>query len=417
MMVAVTSFSVHAATFDVDMGDRDAPCGGYVPTGIGFVDCNTTMTGGLYVTAVTNISLGDTVRWTLRSTPHTVTSQTALNTGGQFATPCGTGDLFDSGIANAFTTGFVFTYTFNTLGTCTYYCILHPPTMQGQVNVSPPHNHLPTNESLTPVNISTEPSVQNFTAIYADPQGHSHIADTILVLSGIERGEVLHYNPQTDRFTFQGVGGDCRPGHPGTLSNNALTLDCNASSASGSGDILTVTYNLTPNLVPGAYRMIMAVSDQDGASSSKDMGYWILNRRPTAESVTPMNSATQAGMEQTFTSVYSDPDGYQNIAEASLYLAGGMHNEWLHYISAAHLFFIMGAPGVCTPGQATTLSNGFLTLDCANSSVSRSGNMLTVTFRVTPLGPSSGINYNIFLGVSDHAGAAHGAFGGTWQIP
>ena len=121
-----------------------------------------------------------------------------------------------------------------------------------------------------------------------------------------------------------------------------------------------------------------------------------------------MNSTTPAGTVQISPSVYSDPDGWQNIAAANFYLSGngGTHNEWLHYLAAPNLFTMMGTNDVCNPGQATTLSNGFLTLNCATSSVSGSGTVLTVTFRVTPQAPSSGINYNIFTAVSDQAGAA-----------
>jgi len=113
----------------------DPPCGSFDPADMGFVDC-TSSTGGNLVTAMTTISVGDTVTWTMRSTPHTVTSQTALGTGGTGPTTCGTGDIFDSGIANSFTVGFVFSHTFNTPGTCVYFCIMHPTTMQGQVQVN-----------------------------------------------------------------------------------------------------------------------------------------------------------------------------------------------------------------------------------------------------------------------------------------
>jgi plastocyanin len=282
-------------------------------------------------------------------------------------------------------------------------------------------NQPPSADSLMPVNISTEPSVaQSFTVGYSDPNGYLNMTDASLFLSGTTHNEWVHYNPQTNRFTMMGVGGDCAPGQATTLSNLYLVLNCNSSSASGSGPNLTVVYNLTPQppLSGAAYRLIMAVSDQGGSSSNRDMGYWVVNRRPNADSVTPMNSATQAGMEQTFVSVYSDPDGYQNIAEANFYLSGngGTHNEWLHYISSINKFVMMGTNDICNPGQPTTISNGFLTLDCGASIVSGSGTVLTMTFRVTPEAVSSGINYNIFTGASDHAGAAHGAFGGTWQI-
>ena len=79
-----------AATFDVDMGDMAPPCGGAGATDIGFVDC-TSGTGGILLTAMTTIAAGDTVRWTMRSTPHTATSGSSdtggagcLCNGGQF---------------------------------------------------------------------------------------------------------------------------------------------------------------------------------------------------------------------------------------------------------------------------------------------------------------------------------------------
>ena len=87
---------------------------------------------GILVAAQTTISTGDTVRWTMASTPHTVSSGP---TGGPNVA-CGTGDLFDSGTANAFTPGFVFTHQFNTPGTCHYYCIIHPTVMFGDVIVA-----------------------------------------------------------------------------------------------------------------------------------------------------------------------------------------------------------------------------------------------------------------------------------------
>src|SRR5579862_3913321 len=82
-----------AAIFDVDMGKVAPPCGGAGTTDIGFVDC-TSSTGGILVDAMTTISAGDTVRWTMRSTPHTATSGP---TGGP-AGACATGDNFDSGV-------------------------------------------------------------------------------------------------------------------------------------------------------------------------------------------------------------------------------------------------------------------------------------------------------------------------------
>jgi hypothetical protein len=167
-----------------------------------------------------------------------------------------------------------------------------------------------------------------------------------------------------------------------------------------------------------AYQIEISVQDQAGASNSKMAGYWIVNRPPSADSVSPMNSMTDPGISQMFTAVYSDPDGWQNIAAANLYFSGngGIHNEWLHYLEAPNLFTMMGSNDSCNPGQAKTLTSGYLTLDCSMSSISGSGTMLKVVFQVTPEAPSSGIMYNMFSAASDQAGAANAIFAGTWQI-
>ena len=231
---------------------------------------------------------------------------------------------------------------------------------------------------------------------------------------------MVHYSPATNKFTMVGASGICTPGQATTLSNGFLTLNCSTSSASGSGTTLTVTFNLTPQppLSGAPYLLIITAVDQSAASNSKTTGSWIINRPPSADSVSPMNSSTAPGTVQIFTAVYSDPDGWQNIAAANFYLSGngGPHNEWLHYLGAPNLFTMLGTNDVCTPGQAKTLSNGFLTLDCSASSISGSGTVLTVTFRVTPQASSSGIQYNIFTAASDQAAAAYAIFAGTWQI-
>src|SRR5262245_34517914 len=68
--------SAHAADFNVDMGNADPPCGSFATGDSGFVDCQSN-TGGLNVTAITTIHVGDTVSWTMRATPHTATSNSA----------------------------------------------------------------------------------------------------------------------------------------------------------------------------------------------------------------------------------------------------------------------------------------------------------------------------------------------------
>src|SRR5262249_2257692 len=138
------------------------------------------------------------------------------------------------------------------------------------------------------------------------------------------------------------AAGDCSPGQSAALTDSYLTLDCSTSSVLTAGAVLQVTYNLTPQptLSGYPYQLTIYAMEMGGAVSSKTPGTWTVNRPPSANTLMPMDSMGEAGMGQMFTAVYSDPDGYQNIAVANFYLSGngGMHNEWLHYVAAANLF-------------------------------------------------------------------------------
>jgi hypothetical protein len=217
-----------------------------------------------------------------------------------------------------------------------------------------------------------------------------------------------------------GASGDCSPGQAAALSNGFLILECSSSSAVGSGNTLTVAFTLIadPFLMSGfPHLMTILVVDQSNASDSKTPGVWIVNRSPSVSAASPMNSTSSVGTAQTFTILYSDPDGGSNIAAANFYMSGngGVINQWLHYFVAPHLFTLMGTNDVCSPGQFKTLSNGSLSLDCRNSTISETETTLTIVFKVTPL--AGAINYNFFNAASDQAGAAYAVFGGSWQIP
>jgi hypothetical protein len=230
----------------------------------------------------------------------------------------------------------------------------------------------------------------------------------------------LHYSPGTNTFTLEGAGGSCTPGQSATLTDGYLSLDCSQSSVIASGAFLRVTYNLIPKdpLSGQSYQLTVAATEVGGATNSKTLGTWTNNRPPSVGTTSPMSSTTPVGTQQTFTIVYSDPDGYQNIAAANSYMSGngGEINQWLHYLVAPNVFTMMGTTDVCNPGQTKTLSNGSLSLNCATSTVSGSGTVLTVTFHVTPQAPSSGIQYNNFTAASDQAGAANAIFAGSWGI-
>src|SRR6266850_1091683 len=80
-----------------------------------------------------------------------------------------------------------------------------------------------------------------------------------------------------------------------------------------------------------------------------------------ANSLTPVNISTHPSVAKTFTAVYSDPNGWLNLSDVSLFLSESTHFEWVHYNPQTNKFTLMGVSGDCSPGQATILSNTQLT--------------------------------------------------------
>jgi hypothetical protein len=172
------------------------------------------------------------------------------------------------------------------------------------------------------------------------------------------------------------------------LQNSQCTLDVGASSATGAGTNLTVNLVLSfSSTFTGTKNEYMQAQDvADNLSSGfQNLGTWTPNAItavPAAVSVTP-NSGIGTG-PQTFTYLYSDAAGYQNI-----YLVQQMLNTALNWpgscgtmYSAGNLYLMRddGSSwmGPLPIGQSGMLQNSQCTLDVGASSATGAGTNLTV---------------------------------------
>jgi hypothetical protein len=136
---------------------------------------------------------------------------------------------------------------------------------------------------------------------------------------------------------------------------------------------------------------------------------------PVAAEMTS-NIMTTSGVTQIFTATFSDPNGWQNLSDASFYLLGGGHDQQVHFNPLTHNFTLDGAAGSCTPGQPAILSNTYLTLNCSISSYTSSGNLLTVTYTIIPRTAFSGFQYRLFILATDKSGNTNAKNVGNWTV-
>lgn len=132
--------------------------------------------------------------------------------------------------------------------------------------------------------------------------------------------------------------------------------------------------------------------------------------------LTPSNITTAAGVAQSFTVIYPVAKGWQNISDASIFIAARKNDQWVHYSPMTKGFTLKGTDGSCRAGQAATLSTDYLTLNCGASSASGSAEVPMVTFSLTPQPSSSGTKFIMNTFVIDKTKKGSGGVGGMWTV-
>jgi hypothetical protein len=142
---------------------------------------------------------------------------------------------------------------------------------------------------------------------------------------------------------------------------------------------------------------------------------------PSVGTFEPSSGSGRVGEWVSFTTTYTDPNGYEDIAWAFFFLdrespiaSGGLA---VAYHRPSNLLWLMDG-GFCRPGQAKSLSTDYITLDCGSSSVSGEGDTLTVTLHVRPeqcFVGGCGWNYAVGF-VTDSSGLHDAGLMGWWRL-
>jgi hypothetical protein len=142
--------------------------------------------------------------------------------------------------------------------------------------------------------------------------------------------------------------------------------------------------------------------------------------QPSAVSVTPNSGA---GPTQTFSAVYTDPNGASDLGVVYLDFAtsaGATNSCFVAYVPSGNALYLLKdtstgtVPGSITPGGSGTLSNSQCTLSGSGGSVTMAGNNLTVPFNITFAGGFTGLK-NIY-GLAQKSNGSQGGWQtlGSW---
>jgi hypothetical protein len=290
------------------------------------------------------------------------------------------------------------------------------------------NNALPSIVVPSPI-ISGSGPFQNFSVTGSDPNGASSISALDMGFISTSGGTlkcIVEYVASKSAFYLMDSGdmaGPLATGSTGSIHNSSCVLTQPTVSFSGNQGTMNFLISFKAGFA-NSYDIIAYVHDSDGAKSSKQgIGSWtvsFVNQPPTATSATPSSGS---GLSQTFTAVYSDPNGVGNISNVQFDIipttgTSGTPLCSVYYVTNWFLLITEPGNGTVGPMQAGTsgsISDGQCTL--TNPSVSNSGGQLTLTLPITFNSSFTGSMY-ILMFIEDVNGLNTGYVGkGTWTVP
>ena len=289
-------------------------------------------------------------------------------------------------------------------------------------------NRPPTAASVTP---STGTGLNATLALaYSDADGFADLNPVYTLISGALDARnacyVIYYASNALYLVSdnaQTTLGPITPGSSGSVQNSQCTLNGTGSSVATSGNNLTLNLALTFKAgFTGTKTVYMQAQDVAGASSGwVSKGTWTpgasINRAPTTVSVTPSSGT---GTSQSFTLVYSDPDGFADLNPVYTLISGALdaRNACYVWYSYSSLYLVSDDGqtllGPVTPGSSGSVQNSQCTLNGTGSSAAPSGTNLTLTLALTFKAAFTGTK-TIYMQAQDMAGLTSGWTNrGTW---
>jgi hypothetical protein len=254
-------------------------------------------------------------------------------------------------------------------------------------------------------------NVQTFTFTFLDSQGSQNLTIVDILINSVLDGRHACYvafvpsgNGSGSVFLVDDAGdaggpyaGMVLPGN-GVVQNSQCSIGGATSVVSGSGNALALTLSISFKPSFGGNQVIYAAAF-DAASNSgwQQLGTWnVPGNTPAGPSVRGMTPARTAGMSQTYTFTFADPNGWQDLSIANILINNAINGASACYVafapagpSSGTLYLVddagdAGGPfsSLSLPGSGT-VSNSQCTISAAGSSVAASATTISLTLAIS----------------------------------
>ncbi|HUI80835.1 MAG TPA: SBBP repeat-containing protein [Bryobacteraceae bacterium] len=197
--------------------------------------------------------------------------------------------------------------------------------------------------------------------------------------------------------------GPLTPGSSGTLHNSQCTLNAATSSASASGTNLLVNLGITfSTTFVGVKSLYVDAANATAYTGWQPVGSYTVISPSNPISVVSVTPNSGSGLSQTFRYVISDQRGAADLTQVWMEIASGVsatvNSCYARYdVLPKNLYLLNDANtawlGPITPGSTATVTNSQCTVSAAGSSVSSSGNNVTLNVSLTFTSAFTGLKY------------------------
>ncbi len=277
-----------------------------------------------------------------------------------------------------------------------------------------------------------------FQTVGSDPDGWQNIKIvyfTINTAASRNGGVTVAYNAELDRMVMWDdsagrwlVGG--APGSNTNLETSRARLNIAASSKQGSGNELTVTWNLQfKSEMHGGYPLYLLILDRSGNHTGwQAVGSWGVGTNgspPCVGAVSPSSGQSAAGAQAQIATEFSDVDGWEDLKIGYLLVApipnAQSDSVYLAYNQDVNKIFLRNDQntawlGGFAPGTSATIQNSNVIVDVANCTVNHTAQGLTVRWALRFKNEFRG-DYNMYaMALDDRGYVAPWQKKGTWAI-
>ncbi|HWQ57284.1 MAG TPA: SBBP repeat-containing protein [Bryobacteraceae bacterium] len=276
---------------------------------------------------------------------------------------------------------------------------------------------------------------QTFSASFSDPHGYADITWAAILVSPVLDGThacyVAYERPNNRLYLWNDSGtallGAYTPGTPVIIENAQCRVDVGTSAVQSSGSTLVLNVALAfKSGFAGSKQVYLYALNRSGLNSGlQALGTWVVpgsTAPPVAVSVSPSSGS---GLTQTFSAAFSDADGYEDIVWALILISpvlDGSGSCYALFDRSSRRVYLWDDSGTAllggyTLGTATAIDNNQCSLNVAASSLSASGNSMTVNGAFTFKSSFAGAK-TVYLYAVDQRNLNSGMYAkGAWTVP